>query len=91
MEGCTSNPLEHKPRQKEIRDRKKPHGTTLLTKGDYVAYEPDLQANLDMAELKKRNKAKLADEDRKFANDVKQKILRLGINIHKPRFYSIYI
>ena len=62
-------------KRKEVADRKKPHGTTLLTKGDYVAYEPDLQANLDMVEHKKRQAQKVADEDRKFANDVKQRNL----------------
>ena len=60
-------------KRRELMNEKKPHGTTLVTKGDYVAYEHDLQANLDMADLKKRNKKKIQEEDRKFANEVKQK------------------
>ena len=62
-------------KRRDLQNKKKPHGTTLVTKGDYVRYEPDLQANLDMIENKKRNAAKIANEDRKFANDIKQKNL----------------
>jgi hypothetical protein len=66
------NEMEQK-RKRDLVLSKKPHGTTLITKGDYVAYEPDLQANLDMVDLKKKNQQKIAEEDRKFADEVKQK------------------
>ena len=60
-------------KKKALKDHKKPYGTTLLTKGDYVNYEPDLQANLDMVADKRKRQQRIYDEDREFADEVKKR------------------
>ena len=61
-------------KRKEAADAKKYHKTGLDTKGDYVAYELDNQANVDMIEHKKREAQKQAQQDKEFADEVQKKL-----------------